>query len=89
MAQSIKTIACFESGKELTVENVRPCTRLHKRCGTSFLLFVMLISMIVFFFVRTDVFWLRLITRICLVPFIAGISYEVYPLGGPIQKAAS
>lgn len=67
-----KTIACFESGKELTVENVRPCTRLHKRCGTSFLLFVMLISMIVFFFVRTDVFWLRLITRICLVPFIAG-----------------
>ena len=51
-----KTIACFESGKELTVENVRPCTRLHKRCGTSFLLFVMLISMIVFFFVRTDVF---------------------------------
>ena len=43
-----KTIACFESGKELTVENVRPCTRLHKRCGTSFLLFVMLISMIVF-----------------------------------------
>ena len=47
-----KTIACFESGKELTVENVRPCTRLHKRCGTSFLLFVMLISMIVFFFVR-------------------------------------
>lgn len=77
-----KTIACFESGKELTVENVRPCTRLHKRCGTSFLLFVMLISMVVFFFVRTDVFWLRLITRICLVPFIAGISYEVLRWAG-------
>lgn len=77
-----KTIACFESGKELTVENVRPCTRLHKRCGTSFLLFVMLISMVVFFFVRTDVFLIRLITRICLVPFIAGISYEVLRWAG-------
>jgi uncharacterized protein YqhQ len=77
-----KTIACFESGKELTVENVRPCTRLHKRCGTSFLLFVMLISMVVFFFVRTDVFIIRLITRICLVPFIAGISYEVLRWAG-------
>lgn len=77
-----KTIACFESGKELTVENVRPCTRQHKRCGTSFLLFVMLISMVVFFFVRTDVFLLRLITRICLVPFIAGISYEVLRWAG-------
>ena len=82
-----KTIACFESGKELTVENVRPCTRLHKRCGTSFLLFVMLISMIVFFFVRTDVFWLRLITRICLVPFIAGISYEVIRWAGNSESS--
>ena len=77
-----KTIACFESGKELTIENVRPCTRQHKRCGTSFLLFVMLISMVIFFFVRTDVFLLRLITRICLVPFIAGISYEVLRWAG-------
>ena len=73
-----KTIACFESGKELTVENVRPCTRLHKRCGTSFLLFVMLISMIVFFFVRTDVF---------LVPFIAGISYEVIRWAGNSESS--
>lgn len=77
-----KTIACFESGQELTVANVRPCTRLHKRCGTSFLLFVMLISMVVFFFVRTDQLILRLITRICLVPFIAGISYEVIRWAG-------
>lgn len=81
-----KTIACFESGKELTVENVRPCTRLHKRCGTSFLLFVMLISMVVFFFVRTDVFILRLVTRICLVPFIAGISYEVIRWAGKSES---
>jgi len=77
-----KTINCFESGKELTVENVLPCTRLHKRCGTSFLLFVMIISMIVFFFVRTDSIALRLVSRIFLVPFIAGISYEVIRWAG-------
>jgi uncharacterized protein YqhQ len=77
-----KTINCFESGKDLTVENVMPCTRLHKRCGTSFLLFVMVISMIVFFFVRTDTILLRLISRILLVPFIAGISYEVIRWAG-------
>ncbi|MPM59702.1 hypothetical protein SDC9_106548 [bioreactor metagenome] len=77
-----KTINCFESGKELTVENVMPCTRLHKRCGTSFLLFVMIISMIVFFFVRTDSVALRLVSRIFLVPFIAGISYEVIRWAG-------
>lgn len=77
-----KTINCFESGKDLTVENVMRCTRLHKRCGTSFLLFVMIISMIVFFFVRTDAVMLRLISRILLVPFIAGISYEVIRWAG-------
>ena len=77
-----KTINCFESEKELTVENVIPCTRLHKRCGTSFLLFVMIISMVVFFFVRTDDFLLRLVTRIVLVPVIAGISYEVIRWAG-------
>ena len=77
-----KTINCFESEKELTVENVLPCTRLHKRCGTSFLLFVMIISMVVFFFVRTDDFLLRLVTRIVLVPVIAGISYEVIRWAG-------
>lgn len=77
-----KTINCFENGLELTVENVMPCSRLHKRCGTSFLLFVMVISMIVFFFVRTDTMVLRLISRILLVPFIAGISYEVIRWAG-------
>ncbi|WP_317855403.1 DUF1385 domain-containing protein [Chakrabartyella piscis] len=77
-----KTISCFESGKELTVENVLPCTRLHKRCGTSFLLFVMVISMIVFFFVQTDSIWMRFASRIVLVPFVAGISYEVIRWAG-------
>ena len=82
-----KCINCIEHGLPLTVENVRKSSKHHKRCGTSFLLFVMLISMIVFFFVRTDVFWLRLITRICLVPFIAGISYEVIRWAGNSESS--
>ena len=77
-----KTINCFESGDELTVENVRKHTRMHKRCGTSFLLIVMIISMVVFFFVRTDNLILRLVSRVVLVPFIAGISYEVIKWAG-------
>lgn len=81
-----KTIACHELGLPLTVENVRPCTRLHKRCGTSFLLFIMAISMIIFMFVSTDVWWIRLITRIVLVPLIAGLSYEVVRWAGKSES---
>lgn len=77
-----KTINCFESDEELTVENVRKHTRLHKRCGTSFLMFVMIVSMIVFFCVNTDVLYLRVISRILLVPVIAGISYEIIKWAG-------
>ena len=77
-----KAINCYEGGKELTVENVRSFTRLHKRCGTSFLLFVMLISMIFFLFVQTDELWLRILSRILFVPFIAGVSFEVIRLAG-------
>lgn len=77
-----KTINCFEHGEELTVENVKKHSRLHKRCGTSFLIIVMIISMFVFFFVRTDVLLLRLVSRVALVPFIAGISYEVIQWAG-------
>ena len=77
-----KTINCFESGDELTVENVRKHTRLHKRCGTSFLIIVMIVSMIVFMFLRTDNVTLRVLSRIILVPLIAGISYEIIKLAG-------
>ncbi|WP_250278844.1 DUF1385 domain-containing protein [[Clostridium] colinum] len=77
-----KTINCFESGDELTIENVRKHTRLHKRCGTSFLIIVMIISMIVFMFLRTDNVTLRVLSRVILVPFIAGISYEVIKIAG-------
>ena len=71
-----KCINCIEHGKLLTVENVRESSRFHKRCGTSFLLIVMLISVLVFMFVKTDTLWLRIISRILLLPVVAGISYE-------------
>jgi len=77
-----KCINCLENDRELTVENVMLSSRLHKRCGTSFLLFVMVISMVTFFFVRTDVVLIRLGMRILLVPFIAGMSYEVIRWAG-------
>ena len=77
-----KAINCYEHGMDLTVSNVRGHSRLHRRCGTSFLLFVMLISMIFFLFVRTDDIWLRLASRIIFVPFVAGVSYEVVRWAG-------
>jgi len=77
-----KAINCYEKGDDLTIENVARHNRLHKRCGTSFLLFVMLISMIFFLFVQTDTIWLRVLSRILFVPFIAGTSYEVIKWAG-------
>ena len=72
-----KTIACFEAGEALTVENVRKHTRLHKRCGTSFLLIVMLVSIFVFAFLGWPDLWLRILSRVVLLPVVAGISYEI------------
>ncbi len=77
-----KTINTFEKGMPLTVENVRKSTRLHKRCGTSFLAIVMIVSMILFFFVRTDTIWLRILSRVVLVPLVAGISFEFIRYAG-------
>jgi len=88
-----KTIACYESGRELTVENVRPCTRFHPRCGTSFLFIVMVISIVFFIFIRVDSPILRVVFRILLVPVIAGVSYEFIRLAGrtdnPLMKVLS
>ncbi len=77
-----KTIACFEAEEALTVENVKKHTRLHKRCGTSFLFLVMFISIIFFMFVTTDDLVLRFAYRILFIPVIAGISYEFLKLAG-------
>ncbi len=77
-----KCINCIESGLDLNVENVRKSSRLHKRCGTSFLLIVMLISILFFMFIQVDQGALRLILRILLIPVIAGVSYEFIRLAG-------
>lgn len=77
-----KCINCIEKGRPLTVKDVKRCSRQHKRCGTSFLLFVVLVSVIVFFFIRVDNMALKLLLRLALVPVIAGISYELIRLAG-------
>lgn len=77
-----KCINCIEKGRPLTVNDVMRSSRQHKRCGTSFLLFVVLVSVIVFFFIRVDNLALKLILRLLLVPVIAGISYEIIRLAG-------
>ena len=77
-----KTIACYEAGLELTVDNARTMSRLHPRCGTSFLLIVMVVSIIFFSFLRWDNVIIRSLTRIALLPVVAGISYEIIKFAG-------
>lgn len=77
-----KCINCIEHGMELNIENVRKSSRLHKRCGTSFLLIVMLISMVFFMFIRVDSRIQQLVLRLLLIPVIAGVSYEFIRLAG-------
>lgn len=77
-----KSIHCLENEEELTVENVRKQSRLHKRCGTNFLFIVVAISVIVLTMFNVDTFFLRLGIRLILLPFIAGFSYEIIKLLG-------
>lgn len=77
-----KTIFAFEYGEELTVENVKKHTRFHPRCGTSFLVLVMIVSIIVFFFVPATTLWSKILWRIALLPVVAGISYELIKYAG-------
>lgn len=77
-----KCINCIEKGRPLTVHNVMRSSRLHKRCGTSFLFFVVFVSIIVFFFIRAEQPVLRVLLRVALIPVIAGISYEIIRLAG-------
>jgi len=77
-----KCINCIEHGMELNIENVRKSSRLHKRCGTSFLLIVMLISIVFFMFIRVDSRIQQLVLRLLLIPVIAGVSYEFIRLAG-------
>ena len=77
-----KCINCIEHGLDLNVENVMKSSREHKRCGTSFLLFVMIVSIIFFLFIRVSSPWLRVVIRLLLMPVIAGVSYEIIRLAG-------
>ena len=77
-----KCINCIEHGLPLTVENVMKSSKEHKRCGTSFLLIVMVISILFFLVIRQETLWLRLVSRILLIPVIAGVSFEFLRLAG-------
>ncbi len=77
-----KCISCIETGHELTLENVRKSSMVHKRCGTSFMLIVMFISILLFMFIVVDNIWLRMVFRILLIPVIAGLSYEFIRFAG-------
>ena len=72
-----KCINCVEHGLDLTVENVLASSKEHKRCGTSFIVYVMMISIFLFMFLQFDSLWLKVLSRLLLIPVIAGISYEV------------
>ncbi len=88
-----KCINCIEHGLELNVENVRASSKQHKRCGTSFLFFVMIVSIIFCFFITAESQLLRVLLRIALLPLIAGVSYEIIRFAGnsdnPVINALS
>ncbi|NCC75946.1 MAG: DUF1385 domain-containing protein [Clostridia bacterium] len=88
-----KTIACYEAQMPLTVDNVRQFSRFHPRCGTSFMFIVILVSIVVFSLVGWWNPWINLLIRFMLVPFVAGIAYEIIRLAGrfnnPVTRAVS
>lgn len=83
-----KTIHAYEAGGPLTVARVQSFSRLHPRCGTSFLLIVMLVSVVVFAFLGWPDFWTRLLTRLALLPVVAGVSYEIIRFAGRSKSRA-
>jgi uncharacterized protein YqhQ len=84
-----KTIFCYEKGLELTTENVRAQSRLHPRCGTSFMFIVMIISIVVFSVAKWSNIWLRMALRLALLPAVVAISYEIIRWAGRHDNAVS
>ena len=86
-----KTIFCYEAGLPLTVENVRRMPRFHPRCGTSFMIVMMIIPILIFAFVQMDNVWLRMALRLILLPVVVGLAYECNRFAGrhdgPISRA--
>lgn len=81
-----KTIHAYEAGVPLDVEHVRPFSTLHPRCGTNFLLIVMVVSILVFSFLGWPDLWLRIVSRIALLPLIAGVGYEIIRFAGRSEQ---
>lgn len=81
-----KCINCIENGWDLTVENVLKASKEHKRCGTSFLVYVMVISIFLFMFINPPTLWLKFLSRIVLIPVVAGVSYEVLRFAGKFDN---
>lgn len=77
-----KTIHCYEAGEALTVENVQKFPRLHPRCGTNFLLIVMVVAIVFHVFFGWPDFWLRILSRLAILPVVAGVSYEIIRFAG-------
>lgn len=77
-----KCINCIEHGMELNVENVKKSSKEHKRCGTSFLFFILIITIILTLFIRVDSRILRMVLRLAIIPVVAGVSYEILRLAG-------
>ena len=80
-----KVINCYESGKELTVANVQASSRLHYRCGSSFILFTVIVGMFVYLLVPVDPLWVRIVNRILLIPVVLGIAFEVLQLTNKVR----
>lgn len=80
-----KVINTFEAGKELTVENVRSNSRLHYRCGSSFIIFTVIVGVFVYMMVPTTPLWLRIVDRIALIPVVLGISFEILQLTNKLR----
>lgn len=81
-----KVVNCFESGKKLTIENVKRYSTLHRRCGTSFAIIVLLLAIIMFSFITSDSTLVKILSRIVLIPVIASIAYEFIKLGAKYPK---
>lgn len=81
-----KVINAYERGLPLTVENIQAQSRLHYRCGSSFILFTVIVGMFIYFLVPTDPLWLRVVNRILLIPVVLGISFEVLQLTNAVRS---
>ena len=84
-----KTIACYEAGEELTVENVRKHSRFHPRCGTSFILITIIVSMLVFSVITFDKLIVRMALKLITLPMVVGIAYEIIKMAGRYENCAT